>query len=149
MDNLEDIVKNIIAEDADYAISDVVDPVQMFDGITTGVINAVSKVAKLFVVKKDSARKLLSVLDRNGDNFIYLRVLAGGVSLEVYFPGRSIPEVKVFNHWNSSYNLRIFKNLLDVIQHLKEYWEDPQLADFNRSEIDMIINNYRLAMNKF
>lgn len=142
----QDTIGDTVVESFD---GDITDSAGMFEGIKTGVLNAVKKEAKLFSVKQIEGKKLV-VLDRNGNTFIQLLVVSSTkVALSVFFPGSSTGEPKVFNHWNPSYGLRILKNILDVVAELKQYWDDPQLADMNRAEIAKIRKQYRTAMSKF
>lgn len=125
---------------------DIVEPEEIFSAMSTAVVGNFAKASKLFVKKSD---KLLSVVDRAGNKYVFLRQVSKGASLEVWFPTSDTPEVKVFNHWQPEYAWKILKALNELTSELKEYWEDFQFAATNRNEINKLRNEFRSKMSNF
>lgn len=124
---------------------DITEPDEMFDAMTKNVIINYAKLVKLFVKRTG---KLVSVVDRQGIRFIYLREVKKGVSLEVWFPGNSTPEVKVFNHWAPEYAWKIIKILNELKIELMDYWISP-LSDEDIKNINALRVLYRQKMSIF
>lgn len=125
---------------------DLTDPEEIFKEISKSILVAFAKTAKLFAVKTGEG---ISVNDRAGKKYVYLKLVTKGAALLVNFPLSDTPETKVFNHWNPDYAPKILKALNTLSIELKDYWKDPAFAEENKAEIDKIRKQFRAEMSVF
>lgn len=111
---------------------DVTEPKDIFNGLKDSVVLKAASVLKLFAKRSDI---VVTILDREGKNFITLRKLSRGVSLEILFPGETIPEVKIFNHWNEDYTSEILNAITTIVKGIQSGKNIVDLKNWYKREM--------------